>query len=170
MNFEELRGTVYSVAETVVRIIKEADPETDIDEYSIRLAMATFAMYLSSSDGEIKWEEAQAIDDCFGIGLASPEQLKNFIVNANIYSTEFESDPPVALTLLIASDNMLFRKGEDPEKWGHEIVIDCYKAIADAIINADNDVDDNEVSDSNIYITMMENYAKEHLSGYAKKG
>ncbi len=166
MSFESLRETVYSVAEIVVKTIKEADPSVDIDEYGIRLAMATFAMYLSSSDGEIKWEEAEAIDDCFGIGLASPEQLKNFIVNANIYSTEFESDPPVALTMLVASDNLLFSRGETPEKWRHEVVIDCYKAIADAIINADNDVDENEVADSNIYITMMENYVKENFNGY----
>lgn len=129
-----------------------------------RFEVGKFMMYLSASDGEIKWSEASAISTLCEMNL-SPDTIGEFIRENNIYSIEFEKTVPVTLQLIVKADNILLENNmleEDID--GPKLLIDLYKYAADCFIGYDGDVDVNEENDKHIYISMMENYINENSS------
>lgn len=170
MNYElkELVDAMCEAIETTGKTI----PQLNLDGCgdAARMNIAQFMMYLSASDGEIKWEEAEAISFYCGINI-TPTTLGQFVRENNIYSTEFENTVPIALSLLVAAANALNR----PEV--AEGFVETYKEIGKQLIISDNEVNDTEVSDYNIYINMLERYLDENLdsrknatSGFVKTG
>lgn len=139
-----------------------------------RMEMGMFMMYLSASDGQISWDEAKIISDICELNL-SPNDLGKFIRENNIYSTEFEQKVPVTLQIMVQADNALLAAGNNTS--GSKAMIGTYKAVGEALIKSDGDVDDNEVNDYKIYINMLEEYrdnnyngASGGATGFVKKG
>ena len=170
MNYElkELIDSICSAIEAAVKSIPEIGQ--DGGDALARIDIAKFMMYLSASDGEIKWEEAEAISFYCGLDI-TPNTLGQFIRENNIYSTEFESTAPATLQLLVLLSNAL----DNPEI--SEGFITTCNEIGKQLILSDGYVNDNEVSDYNIYINMMERYLDENLdsrksviSGFVKPG
>ncbi len=127
-----------------------------------KIEIGMFMMYLSASDGTIQWDEASIISDICDLNL-SPSNLGDFIRDKNIYSTEFESKVPVTFKLMVTADNELRKAGVDVT--GSDLLLETYKAVGEALVKADGDVDENEVSDYKIYINMLERYRDENLNG-----
>ena len=141
------------------------DGQIENGEGIAKLQMAEFAMYLSASDGTIEWEEARMIAQYFDLPLTQ-DSIADFIREHNIYSTEFESNPPVILKTLVDADQRLYEAGalSDPDdEAASELLFKTYKAIANELINCDGDEDENEVKDANIYLGMMDEYLNENL-------
>ncbi len=139
-----------------------------------RMDMGLFMMYLSASDGQISWDEASIISDICELDL-SPNDLGRFIRENNIYSTEFEQTVPDTFRILVQADND-FLAGENDVS-GSEAMLGMYKAIGEALIKSDDDVDDNEVNDYKIYINMLQEYRDKNYkgasggaTGFVKKG
>lgn len=131
-----------------------------------RMEMGMFMMYLSASDGQISWDEARTISEICELNL-SPNDLGKFIRDNNIYSTEFEQKVPVSLQIMVQADNILLELGKDIS--GSESMIAAYKAIGEALIKSDGEVDDNEVNDFKIYINMLEEYRDKNYNGAVGK-
>ncbi|MCD8190081.1 MAG: hypothetical protein LUD78_07660 [Clostridiales bacterium] len=137
--------------------------------------LAMFLMYLSASDGEIKWDEASVISDLCDLNL-TPQSIGDFIRKNNIYSTEFESKVPATLDLIVKADNLLIKMNMDNGLSDvPNLVISTYKYAAEQLIMADGTADANEHNDCKIYIDMMERYVrnnsdrrKSSVSGFTK--
>lgn len=127
-----------------------------------RMEMGMFMMYLSASDGTIEWDEARTISDICELNL-TPNELGKYIRENNIYSTEFEQKVPVTFQIMVKADEAMRANGIDVS--GSDAMISAYKAVGEALIKSDGDVDDNEVSDYKIYINMLEEYRDNNLNG-----
>lgn len=128
-----------------------------------RCDIARFAMYLTASDGEITREEAEAIMEFFGYDDITPSYLARVIEEDNLYSTEFESTPPKSIVYAVLADNYLYTNTDvDTEIYPSDMVLDLYKKIAEEMSWADGEQDENEIRDSQIYISMIEKYIEDN--------
>ena len=170
----ELKELIDSMAEAV----ESAGSAMGLDGSAgnaAKFELAMFMMYLSASDGEIQWSEASTISDLCDLNL-TPQSLSNFIRENNIYSTEFENKVPVTLQIMVTMENKLLEiKSADEIADVSSLVINTYKTVAEFLMNADGDEDDNEKKDCQIYIDMLENYVsnnatrrKASVSGFVK--
>lgn len=137
----------------------------DVAKYEL----ASFMMYLSASDGNIRWEEAQVISELCDLSL-TPESLGDFIREHNIYSTEFERKVPISFKMMVDIDNAIIdAKNDSADATGSSGLLDVYKAVGAELINADDDVHENEINDFNIYISMLEEYRAKNYKGDKSK-
>lgn len=119
--------------------------------------LAAFAMYISASDGRVRWEEASAISELFDLDLDA-STVTDFIKKHNIYSVDFEQTPPEALKIAVAADTTLAQSGENPVFCSE--LIEIYKKVAACVACADGSGSNNEVQDTGIYISNMIEYIK----------
>ncbi len=159
---EKLKKMIDATAKIIGSILNETIED---GERFAKFQMAEFAMYLSASDGTIKWEEARMISQYFDLHLTQDE-IADFIREHNIYSTEFESTPPFILKTLVDMDRRLYEAGRlsnPDDKSVSEMLLATYAEIAIELIYSDGDVDEKEVNDADIYLGMMDKYLDEHL-------
>lgn len=124
--------------------------------------MAQYMMYLSASDGRIRWSEAKIISDYLDLEL-TPETIEGFVKERNIYSAKFEKTVPVIFQLLVETDNELFKRGLKAETYASEWMVAAYKGLGLELIKADADVGGNEYTDILIYVKMLEDYLAANL-------
>lgn len=157
------KNELKSLVDQVADLFNDASDTLGLPEDSgnaVRMELAMFMMYLSASDGEIKWEEADIINNLCNVSL-TPQQLGDFIREHNIYSTEFEQKAPVTFSLMVNIDNVLYNK--DPNSTDAVgLMLQLYELIGQSLISADDDVDDNEKRDYGIFINMLKRYADEN--------
>lgn len=127
-----------------------------------KMEMAKYLMYLSASDGEIKYSEAQVISDVLDIEL-NPQQINDFIRENNVYSVDFENTVPSVFGLLVEMDNAIYNNGGYDGTSGSELMLNLYKKLGVELIETDGNSDDNEKSDFVIFITMLDNHLNEKL-------
>lgn len=156
-----LKELVDNMCEAVETLGVKGGLEAGIGN-AARLELGMFMMYLSASDGTIEWDEARTISEICNLNL-TPNELGQFIRENNIYSTEFEAKVPVTFQLIVTGDNKLAEMGIDVS--GSDAMLATYKAVGEALIKSDCDVDDNEVKDYKIYINMLEEYRDKNISG-----
>ena len=157
----QLKELVDNMCDAVESVGVQGGLESGVGNAS-RIEIGMFMMYLSASDGTIEWEEANIISNICNLNL-SPSNLADFIRENNIYSTEFETKVPITFQMMVTADNELRKAGVDIS--GSEAMIGTYKAVGEALVKADGDVDDNEVKDYTIYINMLEQYRDKNLNG-----
>lgn len=124
-----------------------------------------FMMYLAASDGIIKKEEAEMLNEYLNDYL-SPEYYKSFIVQNNIYSDKFESTVPQSLVMAVKIDNALLKRDLIPKL--SQKLIDLYKAVGTEMIWSDGRLHRNEKFDLNGYINMMMDYRSYNLDSLRK--
>lgn len=97
--------------------------EHEVDK-AVYMEIGFFLMYLASSDGEISWDEARFISEIIGLEL-TPRKIAEIIKEKNIYSTEFESTPPVNFSIVVGLEKQY---GEQfyPEVVPTEIMLSVY--------------------------------------------
>ena len=155
---DEMKELVDSMASAIDAVAAQMDLEPGVGD-NAKFQLGMFLMYLSASDGEISWDEADVISRLCDLDV-TPTKLADFIRNSNIYSTEFEQTVPLALEVMLLADNM----GMTEDSLS-KLVIDTFKTVGEALIKSDNEVDENEMEDFNIYINMMEKYREEKYVG-----
>ena len=62
----------------------------------IQVELLSYLMYLSAADGKIAWQESAFIRDYMEYNLTTDE-IHQFIVEEQIYSTEFEEKVPLSM-------------------------------------------------------------------------
>lgn len=160
--YDELIFMLDEVCDNFDDMANDSGFDMSIFEYNpreaFRLDLALFLMYLSASDGEINWDEAEFISKVMGTDYG-PSNFNELIQALNIYSVEFESKVPDTFKFIIDYENVLFDVGYDNSSVS-ETMIEMYQEFATAFINIDGDEHINEIQDSQIYISMMKDYRK----------
>lgn len=161
---EQLKELIDKCCQAIQQggVILGLDAEFDT---AAKMELAMFLMYLSASDGEIKWSEASTISYLCDLDL-TPQTLAAFIQEKNIYSTEFENKAPVTLQMAITVDNRLYESKAidvtDEDMDLPKALINAYEIAANYLINADGDAAANELADLQIYLNTMNEYYTEN--------
>ena len=183
---KDLLKKMYSVCSTVadttgLRERMDLKDSLSIEEV-LKMELINFLAYLAASDGVISWNESRYIGDLFDVNI-TPYKLNEFITEKDIYSTEFEQQPPVILQIFVAFDNAIFRSpvaGEFKEELGTDL-LKLYALLAKGLIESNNrsldTMDENEEKDVNLYLGMLQKYIDENtekhhtdvITGYGKK-
>lgn len=78
----------------------------------LKMNLLFYLSYLAASDGVVSWKESRFIGELIDINL-TPAKLQEIIDDNNLYSTEFESDPPMILQIFVALDNAMYQHGKE---------------------------------------------------------
>ena len=124
---------------------------------AFRLDLAQFCMYLSASDGKINGGEVLFFKVALGFDT-SIDELIGTIKEEGIYSEAYENQVPFTIKTLLEMENKLVDNGIDVAGITDNFV-DFYYDLGCGIIQADGDIDDNELRDLNIYMSTIYNYA-----------
>ena len=135
----------------------------DIDMRKVMfMDLVKYIMYLSASDGRIGQREAEYLADLTDIKMTT-SQIREFIEEQNIYSTKFESEAPLILKILVATENLLFANDADLEALASDILVKFFEIVGKELCEIDCEFSTNERSDMNIYLNTMRGYIKKEL-------
>ena len=131
----------------------------------LRVNVICYLAYLAASDGVISWKESRFIGEILDICM-TPSKLNEIIQDHNIYSTEFEEDPPLILQICVAIDNAVYESGASMDlELGHAL-FELYRFLTVSIVEANGrtteTMDANEEEDAQTYLAMMQNYIDEN--------
>ena len=154
---KQLLKAMYQSVDAIGKIVHRED----LHEAAV-MEMAQYMMYLSASDGRIRWTEAKIISDYLELEL-TPDTIQNFIEENHIYSAQFEKSVPVIFRLLVETDNELIKRGVKMSVYASEWMVAAYKGLGLELIKADADVGGNEYTDILIYVKMLEDYLAANL-------
>lgn len=132
----------------------------------LKIELVKLVMYISASDGTISYKESKLIEDYFGFEI-EPSGIRNFIIEENIYSTEFESEVPASFKIFVKFDNFMAEAGIELDNIVSESLLKLYMFIAEETAGADGYVDPLEKADLNIYLSTLDGYLTENL--YSRK-
>lgn len=149
--------------DSLVDLIKEADGTSNacldlginlpVDEFVVA-ELSMFALYLFASDGKITDSEADLFNKIFDKSLSTKE-IRQAIIDADIYTHEFESRPPLAQHVAAHSEAytlcILGKRAPVSEQ-----IINLYSLLGQMLIECDADLDASETRDLNIYLTMLD--------------
>ena len=126
------------------------------------LDIANFIMYLSASDGRLSAEEVQAYRTITGFGGDNVETIKQHIKENNIYSMDFESEPPMIMKLLSKAERNAILCGANFESSILQMMASFYGVIGQIIISIDGGITYNEKRDLNIIMDTIKGFAADH--------
>lgn len=124
---------------------------------AFRLDLANFCMYISASDGRVSGGEVLFFKVALGFET-SIDELISTIKEQGIYSESFETKVPLTIKTLVSAERELAAAGIDVDGITDNFV-DFYYDLGCGMIQADDDVADNELRDLNIYMSTIYNYA-----------
>jgi hypothetical protein len=173
---------VCDLVEEKVDLKEKLDLDDEIEFSAIlKVDLISFLAYLAASDGVISWRESRYIGELFDVNM-TPDKLNRFIMEKDIYSTEFESRPPVTLQILVAFDNAIYNSPV-ADLFGEELgetLFSLYLILAKGLVESNgrttDHMDNNEANDLQIYLGMVrkfidDNTEKHHtdiITGYEK--
>lgn len=142
----------------------------------IKIELLQFLMYLAASDGEITRDESTFILDYLDIDF-SPYKINKYVKENDIYSVDFEEEPPASLKLMVLADNSLHEQELDLGQTISEAMIELYRRMGKEFIQCDGIETEQEKEDLNIFIRSMRDFAFDNLdihktsvkTGYDKK-
>ena len=158
-NIKELANTMWTLVDSIGNVMGHEDFSR-----AARMEVAQYLMYLSASDGEIKWSESIVISEILGFSL-SPSQINDFIREKDIYSVSFESTIPAVFKTVVDIENKLYAMGHlnAARTSAAEGIVLLYKCVGDELLKSDGIVDDTEKNNFVIFIRMLENYLDANL-------
>ena len=124
--------------------------------------IANFIMYLSASDGVLSAEEVQAYRVITGFGGDNVETIKKHIQENNIYSMDFESEPPLIMKLLSTAERNAILCGLKLESSILQGMVAFYGIIGQIIVSIDGGITYNEKRDLNIIMDTIKGFAADH--------
>ncbi|MCF0133427.1 MAG: hypothetical protein HUJ72_06135 [Blautia sp.] len=128
---------------------------------AFKLNAFSFLAYLAAADGVLSWNECAFMGELFDLNI-TPDKLRDFIAEKEIYSTEFEETTPMMLQFLVAVDNAVYNSDLPIEQELGETMVNLYLAMGVGLIESnDRSVDsmvDSERKDFETYIGMMKKY------------
>ena len=127
----------------------------------LKMNLICFMAYLAASDGVVSWKECRFIGEIMDVRM-TPAKLNEIIQDNNIYSTEFEEDPPMILRIFVAMDNTLYENGIDNSTELGDALFELYRFVTVGLIEANGrsseTMEEGEREDAQTYLGMMRNY------------
>ena len=135
-----------------------------LEREQLKTEFVNFISYLSASDGMIATFEADFLRTYFGY-IITAEELRKYIDNNNTYTSEFESAVPKTLISLVNRDNNVCAQRGMLDISFSLAYCEVFECVAKEFLVCDGDASETEVSDMTIYLTMLNQYRKEHYKG-----
>lgn len=177
---------MYQVCDLVANTsgVKEKlglDDEIKLED-ALKMDLIRYLAYMAASDGVISWNESRYIGNLFDIYM-TPDKLNNFIIENDIYSTEFEQKTPMMLQLFVAFDNAVYNSpiAADFSEELSDGLLKLYILLGKGLIESNDrsvdNMDNGEEENLKIYLNMIQNYIDENtekhhtdiITGYEKK-
>ena len=124
--------------------------------------VANFIMYLSASDGRLSAEEVQAYRVITGFGGDNFDTIKRHIEEDNIYSMDFESEPPTIMKLLSKAERKAILFGVNFESSILKSIAVFYEMVGEIIISIDGGISYKEKRDFSIIMDTINGFAADH--------
>lgn len=124
--------------------------------------VADFIMYLSASDGRLSAEEIQAYRFITGFGGDNLDTIKKHIKENNIYSMDFESEPPLIMKLISKAERNAIMYGAKLDSSLLKLIAAFYGIVGQIIISIDGGITYNEKRDFNIIMDTINGFAADH--------
>lgn len=124
---------------------------------AFRLDLARFCMYLCASDGKVSGGEVLFFKIALGFD-SSIDEIIRIIKEEGLYSENFEKKVPLTISVLKDIEDNLVAKGINI-KGQTEQFIQFYYEVGCGLIQADDDLADNELRDLNIYMNTLYDFA-----------
>lgn len=138
----------------------EAEPMKKI----LQINITCFLAYLAASDGVLSWDECRYISDVMGLDI-TPNKLRDFIEEQNVYSEAFEEDVPMILQLFVAMDNAVYQENIDIEEELGQAIIRLYMLLGKGLIESNgrtiDTMDSEERANFQGYIERMSRYVED---------
>ncbi len=133
----------------------------------VKMELMYFAMYVSASDGYICNEEAQLINQFLNTHM-TPDQIRKFIEDQNIYSRTFENKIPLSMQICISVDHYFSKDGAcSLNKMSFaNALLKVFKDIGKEILECNGHVSPEEQEDFHIYIGNLKNYIENNCVIY----
>ena len=128
----------------------------------LKTDIGSFILYLSASDGHLSNEEVQAFRIITGFGGDDTDSLRQAIKKNNIYSMEFESEPPLILKLLSQAEREAMWRGVDLDSSVLRPVAFLFKLVGRIIVSIDGGITYSEKRDLNIISGTIDAFVEEH--------
>jgi hypothetical protein len=119
-------------------------------------------MYLSASDGRLSAEEIQAYRFITGFDGDNLDTIKRHIEENNIYSMDFESEPPLIMKLISEAERNAIMYGAKLDSSLLDVIAAFYEAVGEFIISIDGGITYNEKRDFNIIMGTIQGFASDH--------
>lgn len=119
----------------------------------LRLDVAKFIMYMCASDGTLTDKELQVYRYVTGYKGDTLQDLANNIKKYEIYSTAFESEPPLSLKIMAYAEQN-FENDKDMLL----SVVKMYADLGAAVAQIDGQVTSREANDFRTIITTMKQF------------
>ena len=167
MNYQDLRDAkkLFDAIVGLCDTIDEKDLWERPDGFEVSLSdilrrdIANFIMYLSASDGTISYEELQIYKIITGFGGDTIQSLRDHIKEANIYSADFESTPPLIMKILCVAEKNALMWGVDLGQSLLNHMVTLYEIIGKVVISIDGGITYGEKRDFNIFMHTILEYA-----------
>lgn len=161
MNNKQLKTVINKTLEILEYIGKVSDMNWQGTEPKevLKVDLLMYTMYLSSSDGIVSQEEADAIGEILDYPL-TPKMITALVEENDVYSKEFETKIPFILKFAVAFDKQsTFDMEDSVSKW----IFNLFYILGFAISDADGELTQNETYDAANYLLMMLNYINAEL-------
>jgi len=165
---KELLETMYSVFDDLGEKtnLNEKLEDAGVKASAIlKVDIVHFLAYLAAADGVISWGEARYIGELLGVNM-TPDKLNEIIVDNNIYSEEFEEEPPMTLQMMVKVDNALYENSAHIEIEAGQAVLQTYLAVGKGLVESNGTsvdrMDPDLKSDFETYLGMMQHYIDEN--------
>jgi len=136
---------------------------------AVTVEMAKYLIYLTESDGRIKWAEARILSEFLDLDM-QPEDIYDFLDDKDHYAEEFEQGLPLLFQKTVELDNKIFALGGRETTCASEWMLAAYKCLGISLVEADGEVSKEENEKIRAYIKKMEEYLEERLlPGIVKK-
>ena len=185
VNAKEMFKKICGLSETMAEMAdlhEKMGLDEDFEVSSLlKIDIFCFLAYLAASDNIISWNETRYISELLDLNL-TPNKLNELIIEKNIYSTEFESKPPMMLQLFVALDNAIYESGAAIDEELGSVLMKFYMVAGIGLVESNGEsVEDEEFtvkSDFEIYINMMRAYLEKNtlrhhtdiIFNYSKNG
>lgn len=121
----------------------------------LMIDLIRFMLYLSASDGSIDYGEVEAFRYITGLDVSGREMV-DLIKEHNVYSTQFESQVPVAMQIAVNSGIQFNANGNRLPL--AVLLFEFYKMLGTIMVTANDEVAENEKNDFAIYLTTLASY------------
>lgn len=161
---KETLGLFYSMVDALdskAKVMEKLNLKMKWSE-AIKIELLQFLMYLAASDGQITMDESTFIFEYLDIDF-SPIRINDYIRENDIYSVEFEEEPPASLKIMVQVDNSFQEQEITLGQTASEALIEIYRRIGKAFIQCDGTEDEQEKEDLKIFLRMMRDFAISNL-------
>lgn len=152
-NLKSVISSLYAVCDSLEELY-------DYNEITIReilkLDYIQYALYLSVSDEEISEEEADFINEYFGLHMTMSE-LYNWINEKHLHSEEFLEKTPLSFKIFVDIDNKVYQMNPSIENIC-DIYMRAFQEIGQLLIESNDDVVAQEKWALSDYIGFLRKY------------